>query len=70
MSKGSRGNKKAKKPKRVMPVVRSPTTGTGYRSGCKSEWGQGSVAEVVISTTRNVALPSAPDPADPCHAAR
>jgi hypothetical protein len=26
MSKGNRGNKEAKKPKRVMPVVRSPIT--------------------------------------------
>jgi len=29
MSKGNRGNKEAKKPKRVVPVVKSPTTGTG-----------------------------------------
>jgi cell division septation protein DedD len=28
MSKGNRGNKEAKKPKRVVPVVKSPTTGT------------------------------------------
>jgi len=29
MSKGNRGNKEAKKPKRVVPVVKSPTPGTG-----------------------------------------
>ena len=28
MSKGSRGNKEAKKPKKVTPVVKSPGTGT------------------------------------------
>lgn len=28
MSKGSRGNKEAKKPKKVTPVVKSPATGT------------------------------------------
>ena len=28
MSKGNRGNKEAKKPKRVVPVVKSPTAGT------------------------------------------
>jgi hypothetical protein len=28
MSKGNRGNKEAKKPKRVVPVAKSPTTGT------------------------------------------
>jgi hypothetical protein len=29
MSKGNRGNKEAKKPKRVVPVAKSPTTGSG-----------------------------------------
>ena len=29
MSKGNRGNKEAKKPKRGVPVVKSPTTGSG-----------------------------------------
>ena len=28
MSKGSRGNKEAKKPKKVTPVAKSPATGT------------------------------------------
>lgn len=29
MSKGNRGNKEAKKPKKVVPVVKPPTTGSG-----------------------------------------
>ena len=29
MSKGNRGNKEAKKPKRVVPAAKSPETGTG-----------------------------------------
>lgn len=28
VSKGNRGNKEAKKPKRLVPVLKSPTTGT------------------------------------------